>query len=1436
MDPSSSNPVSATAQVGGYGKHPAWSDHIEGLGAASPVLSKIEGELYLGAIGSLITSGDWPSASSSHAMAKTVRRFLWHNAGDWVFGWMWPSADQVGRDHYPMILCVHVTGVDAGMAVPLLDPLFLKAMQTIRATRVQDEVVAAVQELQVQARKALLASPPETDVVQLQHADGWVKNGPLDPTRWQRLLYFLKTQYGDAAIPETGGRFSAPQRPGTREFEGMRLPSPVSAALIGLTGWLAFLRTQLRASTSALLVQAEGAEFCDVIVGVLNATTLKPVLGSIQEVYPVTDVPFEISPEFVVESEKVLQAVGLAWGDPRKISIFGLVPPRYRPYPAAGRPASVGAKFPAAETITTEPQPSELSNPAVASRSIPWIPITIGGIVLAGIAAFLIFRSSDSSSTSEGNSTLAQSTNLNVPKTPVVAPPVKSAAALVDTSDHSGRWLVYWDQYRQLKESAAGAEPGTLWAEEVQSSLGDLDPKNWERWVVVFGGRDKVRGAEIDNISTSKLAAQAANLRRGAEAAGRLMNAATNGYAARLRSRLISLTNGPASGLLSGCEAALAIPLGNTSTKDHVQALTTLEAQLRLASTRVAAWSAVWAQTGLVDPQHASLILSNDLVALRQIRDPAQLISALGSSTGEATTTRKWSQDAIPKVDPAYLSTSLSKLGSGMNWIGWSNAVAGAIRVVSAADVAAAKEALRTETEGERLKFLLRVRKDQGDSIRTELASLSSQFMEVSQAPLVQANPQAVAAFRELQTRVAAVGERLQKAWSLVASPKAQIQLSRDTRKLATPLQEFWLNYLDMAARKVDAENSVDAAASTLRWTETLDSSWIFFSTLEKASLNTILTQVPQPLSGRVPEATWRTDVWAALQEVALDPVTLRFRHDAVAALAAIQSDTTRVRALANAALQLNSAWAEGMWTNTTAARGILTGQPTLPAFQTSLKAFNIESLRQLAADTWSKPIPETGAPAGSDLLTVSAVCERIAVEPSWAATDTHWKTACELAGFVAKAGVWKDLGRQKAWLARLWQARVGPGLSIDSMTAVTAPLLVQQGLESWLPIEFATHQRWVQIAAALHEGKFTEVKRLVEILRADTGAGKLPESPDNRAVLDQISALKLPKDPFERVDWERTKGNRPFTFELKNSSRQAVAVFPSGIRMTFVIPPAGVTARILVAQEEFSARDLGLLLNSNPDLLNLWKQQLVGGLRAAGRVGVNSKASGVASVWNNLGLVSPTAVSAGIQRVGKKTLYPAIEPGKFGAEGAELPANCVSAFLAEAIATATGCRLPSVTEWQEINSRVNASSFLALPKQVEELSERLEEEWVQNVNGGERVEKFGRLTTSGDSTAPGRGSGPYFQGVSASGESGPQDLRHWLGNVAEYLRDPQSGVMSVAGGSFASLVVQPQTLDERSKTQAYIDAGLRLALDRIDLDQLGQAKALLAKVRLVGR
>lgn len=398
----------------------------------------------------------------------------------------------------------------------------------------------------------------------------------------------------------------------------------------------------------------------------------------------------------------------------------------------------------------------------------------------------------------------------------------------------------------------------------------------------------------------------------------------------------------------------------------------------------------------------------------------------------------------------------------------------------------------------------------------------------------------------------------------------------------------------------------------------------------------------------------------------------------------------------------------------------------------------------------------------------------------------------------------------------------------MDAAKTVTGAVAAHPGLEGWLPAAFLGHQRWAQIHAALGSGQLNEAKQQVEAFRSDIAKGRLPESADNKAILEQLAALKLPEDPFERVDWERTRGNRPFSFEINNANKEAVAVFASGARVTFILPPTGVAARILIAREELSAKALAAVLNGNPGLFAAWLELRIGNLQVA-RTGSEAKAARVASVWNNVA-ASGGKASTDVPRIREGSAYSEVGSGPFNASGVELPANCVSAAFAEAAAAAVGCRLLSPAEWAELQARLPEQPFPATPKSVKALCKKLEELWAAKRNGGLLEEDFGWLATGVGGTMD-RGTGPFFQSVSAGGS--PQALRHWHGNVAEYLRDPQTGALSVAGGSFANPNIQPQPLGEKEKTQAYIDAGLRLVLDRVDMDQLGQAQSLLARIRL---
>jgi hypothetical protein len=95
-------------QLAGFGKHPAWDDHIDDLGLATETLVTARRILYSEGIASQLASGAWNRLEeTSHAM-EFDHRFVWSREEQSVIGGIWASSDGKGREHFPMVVCLQI--------------------------------------------------------------------------------------------------------------------------------------------------------------------------------------------------------------------------------------------------------------------------------------------------------------------------------------------------------------------------------------------------------------------------------------------------------------------------------------------------------------------------------------------------------------------------------------------------------------------------------------------------------------------------------------------------------------------------------------------------------------------------------------------------------------------------------------------------------------------------------------------------------------------------------------------------------------------------------------------------------------------------------------------------------------------------------------------------------------------------------------------------------------------------------------------------------------------------------------------------------------------------------------------------------------------------------------------------------------------------------
>jgi len=100
------DPLRGRVLLAGFGKHPAWDDHIDDIGLETESLVILKQVLYSEGIASQISSGAWNQLESSRHAIDFDHRFVWGRSDQSIVGGIWASTDGKGRTLFPMVICV----------------------------------------------------------------------------------------------------------------------------------------------------------------------------------------------------------------------------------------------------------------------------------------------------------------------------------------------------------------------------------------------------------------------------------------------------------------------------------------------------------------------------------------------------------------------------------------------------------------------------------------------------------------------------------------------------------------------------------------------------------------------------------------------------------------------------------------------------------------------------------------------------------------------------------------------------------------------------------------------------------------------------------------------------------------------------------------------------------------------------------------------------------------------------------------------------------------------------------------------------------------------------------------------------------------------------------------------------------------------------------
>ena len=291
--------------LGAFGKHPGWDDHIDDLGLESPQLINAKRIFYVQGMSGNIDSGAWDHLSDEDQLKQFHHVFAWRVGEDLIIGRLWSSSDGKGRKRYPMIVCAHCGGVPMQWAfaniLPMLEKIENQCTSANSASTVRSIIDRAREEL-----RSLISRP---DAPPRDGADSSALPNPL-ATLATRPEMGIELR-GLLAILYQVERELAPFRPHQKNSlqvapRHLRVPACAPTADEAMLLWLRFMLSQLDQNTSLCVIVPLNEQFVDLIVGEPTPTQLFCVRASAHKIPLTTEIPYNLDAEFISRSKGLI--------------------------------------------------------------------------------------------------------------------------------------------------------------------------------------------------------------------------------------------------------------------------------------------------------------------------------------------------------------------------------------------------------------------------------------------------------------------------------------------------------------------------------------------------------------------------------------------------------------------------------------------------------------------------------------------------------------------------------------------------------------------------------------------------------------------------------------------------------------------------------------------------------------------------------------------------------------------------------------------------------------------------------------------------------------------------------------------------------------------------------------------------------------------------
>lgn len=291
-----------------FGKHPGWDDHVEDLGLETASLNIAKKILYVEGIGGQIDSGAWAKLDATQQLPAFRHLFLWQRSGQILLGRLWSSSDGKGRKLYPLVVCLHFTGVTLGWALRHGLPELADLEQGIINTSSAEDVRQLLARRRAALRAALQSVEGGGEYAPLQpealhrflHPDG----GPY-PEAFFRVLYQIDSQLG----------FISSGAPKTRSLSGanraqqIRVPAGGATPEESFLFWTRFLLERINSAEPLLFTLPLDAEWLDVTVGEPSSHEFFCLRASPRAVPMASEVPYQLDDAFRARASAFLDGL-----------------------------------------------------------------------------------------------------------------------------------------------------------------------------------------------------------------------------------------------------------------------------------------------------------------------------------------------------------------------------------------------------------------------------------------------------------------------------------------------------------------------------------------------------------------------------------------------------------------------------------------------------------------------------------------------------------------------------------------------------------------------------------------------------------------------------------------------------------------------------------------------------------------------------------------------------------------------------------------------------------------------------------------------------------------------------------------------------------------------------------------------------------------------